>query len=411
MNTEMAVAKTDLLGGFGRLRALIYSLCLVSACFQQGIVPLLPEYAHRFGLSGLQEGMLLGATAFATMAVAVPAGALADRLGPRRLTLIAGGLMSLAMVAEALAPSFSVLLVARLLFGAGYGIVWTAGLAWLAGVSPEGAGLGGTVACSGVGGIIGPVLAGGLAEVVGLAAPFFLAALVLAGVTAALATVRLPSPAAAPASPGLRHSIGGMIRNRGIVAATAAVVIAGLTWSVSYLLVPQELHGTGVSAATIGLMLSGAAAVFVIGSMATSSFGAKLIVPKVIFFAILASALAFAPGMISAAPFAATAVLIGSAVARSVLWTVCYPLAARGAERTGVGVGVVIGYLQAVWAVTSVISPLAAGSLTGSLSSQAIFALTTLGCLVVLCGTMAWLYRHELRARVRVVLERTGMAV
>jgi MFS family permease len=411
MKTEMAVANTDLLGGFGRLRALIYSLCLVSACFQQGIVPLLPEYAHRFGLSGLQEGMLLGATAFATMAVAVPAGALADRLGPRRLTLIAGGLMSLAMVGEAVAPSFSVLLIARLVFGAGYGIVWTAGLAWLAGASPEGAGLGGTVACSGVGGIIGPVLAGGLAEVVGLAAPFFLAALVLAGVTAALATVRLPSPAAAPASPGLRHSIGGMVRNRGIVAATAAVVIAGLTWSVSYLLVPQELHATGVSAATIGLMLSGAAAVFVIGSMATSSFGAKLIRPKVIFFAILASALAFAPGMISAAPLAATAVLVGSAVARSVLWTVCYPLAARGAERTGVGVGVVIGYLQAVWAVTSVISPLAAGSLTGSISSQAIFALTTVGCLAVLCGTVAWIYRHELRARVRVVLERTGMAV
>jgi predicted MFS family arabinose efflux permease len=182
-----------------------------------------------------------------------------------------------------------------------------------------------------VGGIIGPVLAGGLAEVVGLAGPFLLAAIVLAAVTVALATVRLPSPASAPASPGLRHSLGGIVRNRGIVAATAAVVIAGLTWSVSYLLVPQELHASGVSAATIGLMLSGAAAVFVIGSTATTSFGSRLIRPKVIFFAILASALAFVPGMIGTAPIAATAVLVGSAVARSVLWTVCYPLAARGA--------------------------------------------------------------------------------
>jgi MFS family permease len=410
MTTQMAVARREDSSGFGRLRALIYALCLVSACFQQGIVPLLPEYAHRFGLSGVQQGMLLGATAFATMAVAVPAGALADRLGPRRLTLIAGGLMALAMVAEAVAPSFAVLLIARLVFGAGYGIVWTAGLAWLAGASPEGSGLGGTVACSGVGGIVGPVLAGGLAEVVGLAAPFFLAALVLAAVTAALAVVPLPNPASAPASPGLRHSIGGMVRNRGIVAATAAVVVAGLTWSVSYLLVPQELHATGVSAATIGLMLSGAAAVFVVGSTATSAFGTRLIRPKVICFAILASALAFAPGMISSAPLAATAVLVGSAVARSVLWTVCYPLAARGAERTGIGVGVVIGYLQAVWAVTSVISPLAAGSLTGAVSSQTVFALTTVGCLAILGGTVAWIYRRQLQERMRTALERVGLA-
>jgi MFS family permease len=410
MTTQTAMLRSEDLSGFGRLRSLIYALCLVSACFQQGIVPLLPEYAHRFGLSGVQQGMLLGATAFATMAVSVPAGALADRLGPRRLTIIAGALMTLAMVAEAIAPSFSVLLIARLVFGAGYGIIWTAGLAWLAGVSPEGSGLGGTVACSGVGGIIGPVLAGGLAEIVGLAAPFLFAALVLAAITTVLATVRLPSPAPAPSSPGVRHSVGGIVRNRGIVAATAAVVIAGLTWSVSYLLVPQELHATGISAATIGLMLSGAAVVFVVGSTATTSFGARLIRPKVIFLAILASALAFVPGMISTAPLAATAVLVGSAVARSVLWTVCYPLAAKGAERSGIGVGVVIGYLQAVWAVTSVISPLAAGSLTGSLSSPAIFALSTVACLAVLCGAVAWMYRHELQARVRIALQRARFA-
>jgi predicted MFS family arabinose efflux permease len=407
MATETA-AKDE--KGFGRLRALIYFLCLVSASFQQGIVPLLPEYAHKFGLSGVQQGMLLGATAFATMAVAVPAGALADRLGARRLTLIAGGLMALAMVAEAVAPSFSVLLVARLVFGAGYGIVWTAGLAWLAGVSPEGSGLGGTVACSGFGAIIGPVLAGGLAEAVGLATPFLGAAVVLAAVTAALATVRLPSPASIVAPAGLRHSIGGIVGNRGIVAATAAVVIAGLTWSVSYLLVPQELHATGVSPATIGVILSAAGAVFVIGSTATTSLRTRVIRPRVIFMAIVAAAFAFTPGMISAAPLAATAVLVGSSVARSVLWTVGYPLAARGAEQTGVGVGVVMGYLQAVWAMTSVITPLAAGTMTGSLSSSAIFSLSAVCCLVVLGGTVAWVYRRQLQTSMRAVLDRAGVA-
>jgi uncharacterized iron-regulated membrane protein len=67
--------------------------------------------------------------------------------------------------------------------------------------------------------------------------------------------------------------------------------------------------------------------------------------------------------------------------------------------------------LQAVWAVTSVVSPLAAGSLTGSASPPAIFALTTVGCLAVLCGAVAWIFRRELQARARVALERVGVAV
>ena len=262
------------------LRLLICAVCFASATFQQGIVPLLPVYAHRFGLSGLQTGMLLAATALSTMAVSLPAGALADRLGARRLTIVAGWLMALAMLAEAFAPSFSFLLLARLVFGVGYGIVWTAGLTWLAGVSPDGSGLGATVACSGVGGIVGPVLAGSLAGLVGLAVPFYAAALVFVALTALLTVMRLPSPAPQPAPSGFRQSAGGMLRNRGIVAATAAVVIAGLTWSVTYLIAPEELHAGGISTATIGLVLSAAAAVFVIGSTATTSLGVRAIRSK-----------------------------------------------------------------------------------------------------------------------------------
>jgi MFS family permease len=399
--------RTDSRGGGDRtLRFLIYAVCLASATFQQGIVPLLPAYTHRFGLSGVETGMLLAATALSTMAVSLPAGALADRLGARLLTIVAGWLMAAAMLVEAFAPSFSVLLLARLLFGAGYGIVWTAGLAWLAGVSREGSGLGTTVACSGVGGILGPVVAGALAGIIGLAAPFYLAALVFVAITALMSILRLPSPAPEPAPVGFRHSAGGMLRNLGIVAATAAVVIAGLTWSVSYLIGPQQLHAGGISTTTIGLVLSAAAAVFVIGSMATTSFGAKAIRARWILLAIVAAAAAFVPGILSSAPIAITAMICAAAIARSVLWTVCYPLAARGAKQIGVGAGAVMGFLQAVWATTSVLSPLAAGALAGVASPPAVYALTLVGCLAVLGGTVAWLYRRRLSARFRVVIDR-----
>ena len=67
-------------------RFLIYGLVLASSATQYSVVPILPVYAHRFGLTGIQQGMVLGATGLATLAVSVPAGAFSDRFGARRLT-------------------------------------------------------------------------------------------------------------------------------------------------------------------------------------------------------------------------------------------------------------------------------------------------------------------------------------
>jgi DHA1 family multidrug resistance protein-like MFS transporter len=243
-------------------------------------------------LSGFDQGMLLGATALSTLAVSLPTGALADRFGARGLTLAAGWIMVVAMVLEAFAPSFAALMFARLVFGAGYGIVWTAGLAWLASASPDGSGLGGTVASSGFGGVVGPLLAGVLAQWFGLAVPFLVAAGVFLALTVALTKVR--ATAAAPVARGTEgflSSLSGLAGNRCIVASTAAVIVAGVTWSVAYLLAPEELHAGGVSAGSIGLILSAAAVVYVIGSTATAAFGNRAVRAKVVFAGMLALAL------------------------------------------------------------------------------------------------------------------------
>ncbi len=79
-------------------RFLSYGLVLASAGTQFAVVPVLPVYAHQFGLSGLQQGLVLGATGLASLAVSLPAGVLADRFGARRLTLWAGVLMAIAML-------------------------------------------------------------------------------------------------------------------------------------------------------------------------------------------------------------------------------------------------------------------------------------------------------------------------
>src|SRR4029077_7822153 len=125
---------------------LIGALILVSAAAPFALVPVVPVYARRLGLSGFEQGMGVGGTGLATAVVSVPAGALSDRFGARRITLAAGLLMAGATAAQALAGRVPPLHPARLAFGAGYGMVWTAGLCWLAGAMAGGPpALGGSV--------------------------------------------------------------------------------------------------------------------------------------------------------------------------------------------------------------------------------------------------------------------------
>ncbi|HEV8065505.1 MAG TPA: MFS transporter [Acidimicrobiales bacterium] len=381
---------------------------LASSTFQNAIVPLLPVYAHRFGLSSFASGILLSATAFSTLAVSLPAGALADRFGARRLTLASGYVMALGMALQALSPSFAWLLLARLVFGVGFGIVWTAGLSWLGGALPTGSGLGRTVAASGVGGIVGPVLAGTLGQWFGLGLPCWIGVSALTALAVALGCVSLPVTVGSKVG-GLRSGLGEMTRNRSIAVALAAVVATGLTWSVSYLLAPEQLQADGVGSGTIGLIISAAAIVYVIGSTAVTSLGRRPIRVKVALWGTALLALTFAPVIVSSAPVALTMLLCSGAVARAVLWTVAYPLAARGAAQRGLGLGVVMGAVQAVWAATAVVSPMLAGGVAGSLGPSVVYALTLLATLGITGCAATLIMRRRLPLRARMLLERVGV--
>jgi len=383
---QVAREQGQVTGGQGRLfRFLIYGLVLASSAAQYAVVPILPVYAHRFGLSGLQQGMVLGATGLATLAVSLPAGVLSDRFGARRLTLWAGWLMSVALFAQALAGSFPVLLVARLGFGVGFAMVWTAGLAWLTEAAPGGPGLGGTVASAGAGSVVGPALAGAAVQYFGLVSPFLAVAAGFAALTLALGLLRIR--ATAPAA-RMGTSLRAAAADRRTIVAAVAIVAAGGTTGVAALLVPAGLHAAGAPPGQIGLVFAAAGVLFVVASTLTTAAGRRAVSVPVVMAGLLALALGLSPAIVTAAPLALVAMQCATTAARSVLWTVSYPLAADGSERSGAGLGVVMGLLNGVWAATVLLGPLAAGLAADWLSAQAVFGLTAAACLALLAVTV-----------------------
>jgi len=386
-------------------RLLMYGLILASAAAQFALVPVMPVYAHRLGLSGFQQGLVLGATGLATLAVSVPAGTLSDRFGARRITLAAGLLMAIATFAQALAASFPALLAARLAFGAGYGVLWTAGLCWLAAADGPRA-LSGSVASAGVGGVAGPAISGALTEHLGLAVPLLAAAAGFAVITGGLAALRVPAAGTAgsgPATPGRLRAAG---RDGAIIAAAAAVVIAGLSTGACALLVPAQLHRGGASSGQIGLVFAAAGILFAAGSALVTVAGRRAVTVPVICAGMLVLTAALSWGVLGTASLALVVMLCVTTAARSVLWTVSYPLAAAAAGRRGIGLGAAMGLLNGIWAATAVIGPLAAGLAAQHLGGRAAFGLTEAACAAALAVTVAVAGRGRRSARRSAGLDR-----
>ena len=379
-------------------RLLMYGLILASAAAQFALVPVMPVYAHGLGLSGFQQGMVLGATGLATLAVSVPAGTLSDRFGARRITLAAGLLMAAATLAQALAGGFGALLASRLAFGAGYGVVWTAGLCWLAEAGGGPTALGGSVASAGVGGVAGPAASGALTQHLGLAVPLLAAATGFAVITAGLAALRVaPSPVAS--RPAAAVGRGAAVTDPGIIGAAAAVVAAGLSTGACALLVPAQLHVAGASSGQIGLDFAAAGILFAAGSALTAAAGRRAVNLPVLGGGMLALTAALALGVLSTASLAVIVMLCAATAARSVLWTVSYPLAAAAAERRGICLGAAVGLLNGVWAATAVLGPLAGGLAAEHAGARAAFGLTEAACTAALTVTAvaAWRTRHPAR--------------
>ena len=333
---------------------LVYGLFLAAGVAQAAIVPLLPRMSAAFGLSASQTALLLALPGLATLAVSVPSGIAADRIGARRVTLGAGALLCLACVAQSM-PSLAAVLAGRIVFGVAFGVVWTSGMAWLADLDAArgGSGLGPAVTCSSVGIMLGPAVGGVLAQHVGLGAPFAVIAVATAVIVAPLA---LGTTAARPRDPGpagrarrsaardrvlpasgqrrSRHRstprvLLALARRPRVAAAAGALVVSGAVSSASQLLVSGGLHRLGLSTGRIGLAFSVAAVCYIAVSAVIVRLGTRAQTLKFNALTTAVLAVALLPALAGSGTVALVMALMFTAAPRAVISTIAYSLASQ----------------------------------------------------------------------------------
>ena len=411
----------------------IYGLFLVAGIAQAAIVPLLPRLSSQYGLSPSETGLLLALPGLATLAVSVPAGVAADRLGARRCTVLAGAVLCMACVAEA-APSLALLLVGRALFGVAYGVVWTTGVAWLAELDTGGGSrIGPSVTCASVGMMLGPAIGGVLAGAGATGLPFLLIAIVAAIVMVPLTIGGARAATAVGAAPGhdagtaadevaeLAHAIGysetaelaasigygdpvpygggraralrSAVRRPGVIAAIGALVVSGAVSSVSQLLISGGLHHDGLSTGRIGLAFSAAAISYIAVSIAVVRLGVRVHTLRFNAMATAALAVVLVPGLVSGSASVLIVTLMVTSMPRAAVSTISYSLASAGSGPNG-GVrdsaadGSVFGVVNGAWAGSMVLAPLLAGALEQHGGAQVGFLAVIVPALVIAIGLL-----------------------
>lgn len=371
---------------------LLYGLFFVAGVAQAAIVPLLPRLSERFALSPTATALLLALPGVATMAVSVPSGLAADRFGARRVTLAAGLLLCGAGLMQAM-PWLAALLAGRCAFGIAYGVVWTAGMAWLSDLKEgeDSRRLGPSITCSSIGIMAGPAIGGMLADLTGLSMSF----VATAGIAAAvLIPLWLAVPAghggtAAPRPSGSGISRGAMarlLRRPGVGAAAGALVVSGAVSGVSQLLISGGLHRLGLSTGRIGLAFSAAAACYIAVSAAVVRLGPRAHTLRFNAVATTLLAVALVPALSDAGAPALIVALVLAAAPRAAVSTIAYALAATPEDQSG-GDGLVFGMLNGGWAASQVLMPLLAGALQQHDGTRAGY----LAVILPSCAVAVWL--------------------
>ena len=376
------------------LRVLL-ALAVVNGVAEASLVPLLPSIRDDLGMTPVQAGIVLSATTLAMLVVAIPVGVAANRYGTRVPLVMAAGLIPIALLGQALAGSLVLLVAARFLFGLSFGIIWVIAPARAAAAGRGASGTGPLIAASGLGWLIGPVVAGGVADLAG----WRIASLVLAA--GALLLIPLIARYAEPRRTGERlqrvrlgAALGLVRRDRAIAGAALVSALLGVVGGVSGLLLPLALAGNGLSAGGIGLAFGIAAAVWIAAAALVGRLRASAVHLRGVGVAVAVLAGAWLLPAFGLSTFALLAFLLVSTGCRSAINALNFAVGVRASS--GDSAPAVIGVMNLAWAVMALSTPLLAGLADGSAGVRAAFAATA----VAAAGVAIVLLLPRPRARI-----------
>jgi len=228
-------------GAVRRATVVLIALRVVYAYNWYNIGPALPAIGSAFAVGPAEFGILGAAFLVGAGALQVPAGLLARRWGPRRVSILGAGLLAVAGIASGFSPTYDALVAFRLAAGCGAALFFSPAIGLVASLYPPGRrglpvgtfssafSLGSALGLLGTSLLIGPVGWRGSLEVGG----------VLLGVLTLVALVAIPASAGAastaPRTPGVPASL----RYRGVWAVGLAFIgIEGATFATGQFIVP-----------------------------------------------------------------------------------------------------------------------------------------------------------------------------
>src|SRR5882672_9869123 len=142
------------------------------------ILPILPDYAKRFGAQGIGYGGLIFAFSAMQFLATALLGRVSDRIGRRPILLTTMLLNAAGYLLFAFAPSYAWVFIARVISGFASGNI-SAAQAYVADITTpaeRSRGMGMIGAAFGIGFVLGPIIGGGANDLIGHRAPGLIAA-------------------------------------------------------------------------------------------------------------------------------------------------------------------------------------------------------------------------------------------
>ena len=383
-------------------RALVYASAFFGITTESLIGMLLPLWALDRGLPPAQLGIAVALASLSPLLLAVPAGALCDRYGDRRIMLWAGLGAGVTAALYPLAGGFWAACGLQLLGGLARSMSWLSAQSYAIRATPAGernSFMGRFSFAGSIGMLLAPLAAGALVSWLGLGAGFLLMAIWGAALT--LVALPLPDIRDHERVGTLWQVTGGAYRQALPLLAQAALMIVMLltllrlsSAAVNASFYPVHLDQIGFSAARIGLMFA-----CINGAISLGSLLAAHLIRRSSMTIVLFGSIALSVASISAIPFVAAPLAVGLLSALHGLGLgLSLPtlLAAIGRQTAPSQRGLVIGLRTLFNRLGYFAVPVLLGALVQSFGLRGAFVATGALLLAALAATYAFLTRRRL---------------